>query len=94
MQSICSFPCWPLAPAGPAGTMWSVLAVAGIIFSIVMLIDCLRRQASEFACPLTKDGVYDKLIWAGAILLSLSFYFAGAIVYFFVVKRGRPKDQQ
>jgi hypothetical protein len=32
------------------------------------------------------------LIWGLVILLSLSFYFVGTIVYFFVVKRAKPES--
>ena len=65
-----------------------ILAIAGVIFSVIMLIDCLKRPREKFVHQLTRESEYDKLIWAGAIVASLSFYFIGAIVYFFVVKRG------
>jgi prolipoprotein diacylglyceryltransferase len=84
MALICRFPCWPIKP------IFGLLAIAGIIFSIVMIIDCLKRPAPKFYCPITKEAEYDKLIWAAGILLSLQFYFVGAIVYFFVVKRAKP----
>lgn len=86
------FPCWPIAPVLSGGVLLVLLALAGIIFSIVMLIDCLKRPASKFYNPLTKGAEYDKLIWAAAILLSLQFYFVGAIVYFFVVWREKPES--
>ncbi len=86
------FPCWPIAPVLSGGVLLVLLALAGIIFSIVMLIDCLKRPASKFYNPLTKEAEYDKLIWAVAILLSLQFYFVGAIVYFFVVWREKPES--
>jgi hypothetical protein len=86
------FPCWPFAPIMGGGVLLVLLGIAGIVFSIVMLIDCLKRPASKFYHPLTKEAEYDKLIWAGAILLSLSFYCVGAIVYFFVVWREKPED--
>ena len=70
----------------------SFLAIAGIIFSIVMLVDCLKRKPSEFKNPLTKNGEYDKLIWALGIVLTFSYGFAGAIVYFFVVMRAQPDE--
>jgi hypothetical protein len=69
-----------------------IFTVAGVIFSVVMLIDCLMRTASDFENPLTEGGKYDKLIWAGAILISLRFFFVGAIVYLLVVKVGRSKS--
>ena len=86
------FPCWPMGPIVGAGALAVLLAIAGVIFSIVMLIDCLKRPASKFYHPLTKNGEYDRLIWALGIVLSLWVYFLGAIVYFFVVKRAKPED--
>jgi uncharacterized BrkB/YihY/UPF0761 family membrane protein len=74
--------------------MWGVLAILGVIFSVIMLIDCLKRPATKFYQPLTKEGEYDKLIWAAAIVLSLSFYFVGAIAYFFVIKRAKPESKE
>lgn len=73
---------------------WDLLAIVGVVFTVIMLIDCLKRPTSKFYHPLTKDGEYDKLIWAAAILLSLSFYFVGAIAYFFVIKRGQPESKE
>jgi len=92
MEWMCRFPWWPIRPIVGPGVFVSLLAIAGVIFTIIMLIDCLKRPASKFAYPLTKKGEYDKLIWGAVILLSLSFYFAGAIVYFFVVKRTKPES--
>ncbi len=80
--------CWPL---GGGGIICGILAVAGVVLSLVMLIDCLKRPAGKFPNPLTKNGEYDKLIWAGAIVLSLWFYFLGAIAYFFVVMQAKAK---
>jgi len=86
-------PCWPMTPFFAAKTLIGVLIVAGSIFSLVMLIDCLKRPTSEFQNPITKNGEYDKLIWALAIVASFWFYFLGAIVYFFVVKRTKQSDK-
>ncbi len=90
----CWFPFWPIRPIFGIHAMWGILAVAGVIFSLIMLIDCLKRPTSKFYNPLTKDGEYDKLIWAAAIALSLSFYCLGAIVYFFVIKIAKPEDKE
>ena len=92
MATGCGLPCWPLGPVFDAGVLAGLVAAAGVVFSVVMLIDCLKRPVSGFVSPLTKDGGYDKLIWAAGIVLSLWFYFLGAIVYFFVVKRAKPKE--
>jgi len=74
--------------------MWGVLEILGVVFSVIMLIDCLKRPTSKFYQPLTKEGEYDKLIWAAAIVLSLSVYFVGAIAYFFVIKRAKPESKE
>ena len=93
MATMCRFPCWPIGPVPGAGILVGLLAIAGAIFSLVMLIDCLKRPRSKFLSPLTKDGEYDKLIWIAAIVASLWFYFLGAIIYFFVVKRAKPEKE-
>ena len=85
---------WPLGPIVSSRIILGVLAVAGVVFSVVMLIDCLKRPAKKFANPLTKNGEYDKLVWAAVIVLSLWFYFLGAIVYFFVVKQNKAKKAE
>lgn len=70
-----------------------LLGIAGIIFSLVMLIDCLKRTNSEFYYPIIRNGEYDRLIWAIAIVLSLWFFFIGAIAYYFVVKTAGSKQK-
>ena len=94
MFTWCRFPFWPIRPIFGIHAMWNILAVAGVIFTLIMLIDCLKRPASKFYNPLTKNGEYDKLIWAAAIALSLNFYFLGTIVYFFVIKIAKPEDKE
>ena len=84
-------PPWPMGPIFGVGVLLGLLAIAGVVFSLVMLIDCLKRPGDKFLNPLTKNGEYDKLIWAAAIVASLWFYFLGAIVYFFVVKKAKPE---
>jgi len=90
MWSQCRFVGWPLGPMLGVPLLSGLLIVAGVVFSAVMLIDCLKRKPSDFVNPLTKNGEYDRLIWAGAIFLSLWFYCVGAIVYFFVIRRAKP----
>ena len=94
MAATCTISCWPLAPFFGCRAVGAILAILGLIFSVVMLIDCLKRPASKFCSPLTKNGEYDKLIWAGAIIASLWLYFLGTIVYFFVVKRAKPPSSE
>ncbi len=62
MWRMCRFPFWPIKPIFGIEGLLGVLAIAGVIFSLVMLIDCLKRPVSEFYHPLTKEGEYDKLI--------------------------------
>jgi len=85
-------PMWPMGPVFGGAVLLGLLAIAGMIFSLVMLIDCLKRPPSKFYHPLTKGGEYDKLIWAIAIVASLWIYFLGVIAYFFVVKMGKPES--
>ena len=94
MFTWCRFPFWPVRPLFGFEAMWGVLAILGVIFSVIMLIDCLKRPTSKFYQPLIKEGEYDKLIWAAAIVLSLSFYFVGAIAYFFVIQRAKPEGKE
>ncbi|MBW8041509.1 MAG: PLDc_N domain-containing protein [Planctomycetes bacterium] len=94
MALICRFPFWPVSPVIGSGALAVLLGVAGIVLSVIMLIDCLKRPASKFYYPITKEAEYDRLVWAGAIVLSLGFYFIGAIVYFFVVKRAKPETNK
>ena len=93
MEQSFNFPCWPFVPIVQFGSIMGLIAVAGVVFSILMLIDCLKRKPSQFHNPLTKNGEYDKLIWALAIVLTFSLYFIGSIVYFFVVKRAEPENE-
>lgn len=94
MALACKLPWWPIGPIFGAGVLVGLLAIAGVIFSLVMLIDCLKRRQSEFLSPITKNGEHDKLIWTAAIVASFWFYFLGAIVYFFVVKKAKPEKSE
>ena len=92
MFNWCRFPFWPIRPIFGVEAFFGVLAIAGVIFSLIMLIDCLKRPASKFYHPLSHEAKYDKLIWAAGIVLSLSFYCVGAIAYFFVIKRAKAES--
>ncbi len=94
MITRCWFPFWPIRPFFGIEALWGVIAILGVVFTLIMLIDCLKRPTSKFYNPLTKEGEYDKLIWAVAILLSLSFYFVGAIAYYFVIKKAKPENKE
>lgn len=93
MWNNCGFPLWPMGRFFEASgaVLAGLLAIAGLIFSVMMLIDCLKRPVSKFPYPLTKGGEYDRLIWSIAIVASWWFYFLGAIVYFFVVKQSKAE---
>lgn len=91
---VCRVPCWPMGPIVAIPVLGVLLVIAAVVFSLVMLIDCLKRKPAEFLNPLTKDGGYDKLIWAAAILLSLWFFCIGAIAYLFVVKMAKPEKSE
>lgn len=82
----------PFKPFFDLPLMLGFLAMAGIAFSVVMLIDCLKRKPSEFIHPITKNGEYDKLIWVLGIIFTFQYGFAGAIVYFFVVMRAKREE--
>ncbi len=88
------FPAWPNWPINSINGLAGILALAGAVFSIVMLIDCLKRNPRQFSNPFTKNAKYDRIIWALAILLSFSYYFIGAVVYFFVVKQEKSEPDQ
>ena len=88
-------PFWPVhPPVLRLGAFGAILAIAGIIFTVIMLVDCLKRNPQDFAYPLTEKGQHDKLIWLAAIVFSLSLYFVGSIVYFFVVKKAKKQTEQ
>ena len=93
MWNNCGFPFWPMGRFFEASgeILAGLLAIGGIIFTVIMLIDCLKRPASKFAYPLTKGGKSDRLIWSIAMVVSLWFYFIGTIVYFFVVKQAKAE---
>ena len=87
-----AFPFWPLRPVFEIHYLAGLLALAGVVFTIFMLVDCLKRQPHQFAHPISEEGRYDKIIWAVAMAVSLSLYFIGTIVYFFVVFLGKKED--
>ncbi len=89
-----SFPFWPVRPEFAMQYLVGMLALVGIVFTVIMLIDCLKRKPEQFAHPLSTNAAYDKIIWALAMVFSLSFYFVGTIVYFFVVFLGKKEESQ
>ena len=85
---------WPMGPMIGGRIFIGLLAVAGFVFSIWMLVDCLKRSEKDFKYPISQGGRYDKLIWSIAIIVTgLWFFFIGAIVYYFVVKREDVSSQ-
>ena len=87
-----SFPFWPMKPIFAFESLTSLVAMAGVVFTVIMIIDCLKREPHQFANPLSPEGKYDKIIWALAMVLSLTLYFLGTIVYFFVVYRDKKES--
>ncbi len=63
-----------------------ILLLAGSIFWIWMIIDCLARDYREFGTLITSDKSADKLVW---ILLILFLPLIGAIAYHISIRR-RP----
>ena len=70
---------------------WSVviLMFALVIFSAVMLFDCIRRNHSQFKLIFTQNSAHEKIIWAFLIVLSAKIFGTGAIAYYYFVKRGK-----
>lgn len=93
MQSF-TFPFWPMRPMFEIHYLTGLLAIVGIVFTVFMLVDCLKRRTDQFAHPISDGGKYDKIIWAVAMSLSLSLYFIGTVVYFFVVYLGKKDESQ
>jgi len=91
---MCRFPFWPIRPFFGIEALWGVIAILGVIFTLIMLIDCLKRPTSKFHQPLTKEGEYDKLIWAAAILLSLGFLFCRGDCVFLCYKKSQAREQR
>jgi prolipoprotein diacylglyceryltransferase len=69
--------------------MLGLLVLAGFVFSIWMLVDCVKREHSNFKKTFTKEGEYDKIIWVVFIFVGISLFHFGAILYFFLVKKNR-----
>ncbi len=84
---------WPLGPLVGVTFLLALLAIAGAVFTIVMLVDCLQRPANRFYNPITSGGQNDKIIWAVALIASFWLYFVPSIVYYFVVMKGQPPRQ-
>jgi hypothetical protein len=72
---------------------WAVgilVAIATIVFWIMMLVDCVKRDESEF--PNSTGNT--KTIWLVVLIASWflgSLYWLAAIIYYFMVKRAAQK---
>ena len=53
---MCGFPFWPVEPVIGLDRVGGIIALVGVIFSIVMLVDCLKRPAADFFNPLSEKG--------------------------------------
>jgi hypothetical protein len=58
-----------------------LVSIAGTIFWIVMLVDVIKREESDFP---SKAGDNQKLLWLLIVILGGTI---GAIVYYFMVYR-------
>lgn len=68
------------------------LYVVGIVFSIIMLVDCLKREHTDFKTTFTKNREYDKIMWTIFIIVGVFLYHLGAILYFFLVKKSLKQN--
>ena len=93
MRLATTFPFWPMQPFFDIHFVTGLVAIAGVVFTVIMLIDCLKREPNEFAHPISRNGEYDKVIWAVAMMLSLSLYFIGTFVYLFIVFLGKKEPE-
>lgn len=76
-----------------AAVVLFLIWLVGVIFSVFMLIDCLKRNPTEFKTVFTESREFDKVIWASFIVVSPLFFFIGSIAYFIGEKRGTAKTQ-
>lgn len=65
-----------------AAAVLFVIWLIGVIFSIAMLNDCLKRKPTDFKTVFTDSREFDKVIWASFIVVSPLFFFIGSIGYF------------
>lgn len=72
--------------------LFFLLYIAGIVFSILMFIDCLKRDLNQFKPTFTATGEYDKIIWVIIIVVGFFFLHIGAILYFFIVRKSSPSS--
>ena len=78
------------AALGLAGTMiclWVVFFLAGIFLFVVwimMLVDCVKRDNSEFP----NAGESTKTMWLLIVILTSG---VGAIIYYFMVRKKMPR---
>lgn len=67
---------------------WTIglVMLAFVLFSIAMLVDCLKRPASEFGGIIFQDPQYEKLAWIIVIIFTAKLFAVGAFAYLFMVK--------
>ena len=65
-------------------TPLALLTIAGYLFWIWMLLDCLKREPGKFGTFFTKTGDLDKVVWFAFLVVSI---FVGAIAYWYFIWR-------
>ncbi len=60
-----------------------IIAIAGLVFWVLMLVDVIKRQDDQFPNPSENT----KIIW---ILIVVLLSWIGALVYYFMVKKKMP----
>ncbi len=69
---------FPLAALGILGMLLAVaLGIVTFVFWIMMIVDVVKREFKKSE---------EKIVW---LLIILFFHFIGALVYYFVVVRGK-----
>lgn len=64
----------------------SLVGIFLLVFWIMMLVDCIQRQESEFP----NSSGNSKTIW---IILLIFFSYLASIIYYFMVKRKAPRGK-
>ena len=64
-----------------------LIGIAGFIFWVWMIVDCLSRLPLDFKLLFTTEHKYEKWIWLGVVVLAFP---VGAIVYFLIIRQPTP----
>ena len=61
-----------------------LIGIAGFIFWVWMIVDCLSCLPLDFRLLFTTQHRYEKWIWLAVVVLAFP---VGAIVYFFIIRQ-------